>query len=181
MDLFTKYATRNQQFCLVLDEMDHLFADSELLTDFLLVLRKWKMSTKHFRGFLNLYSARSWSIPVVFASLIRCTVDYGRWGYDETAWEAWFREQQFAEYMSEYNRPYKRLQDDLLKLSDEDRGVLKYALERIDGLTAGSEHGAQLLSMGVLVDSGDGRLVIASPMMHRLCTEALTSARISRY
>lgn len=54
MDLFTKYATRNQQFCLVLDEMDHLFADSELLTDFLLVLRKWKMSTKHFRGFQSL-------------------------------------------------------------------------------------------------------------------------------
>lgn len=53
---FIKLATRGQRrFCLILDEMDHLFDNKDLATTFLAALRTWKVAS-FFCGFLGVGS-----------------------------------------------------------------------------------------------------------------------------
>ncbi|EEY59692.1 Crinkler (CRN) family protein [Phytophthora infestans T30-4] len=120
-------------------------------------------------GIMNL----SGGTPGVLGSLVRFTADEGKYQLEFEEWEEWFFGLLFSVYLKEYNRTYDRILQDLHKLNETEWWILKQVLGGNDDLKARYGNADHLLRMGVVIKLRTDALVIVSPMMKRLCLEAL--------
>lgn len=222
------FIRRKCRLWLAIDDMDVMFSNEQLTSNFLDRLRSWE-SLPAFLGFLaigsydlvnlpmkykqpapfnigELIQAKCFSVrqmsdffmliqpmycfkeatreaimeyssgaPGVFGSLVKFSVDRGKCSQERHGWEDWFKIQNFACYLNEYNPSYVKIQESVRKLSEPDWRVLTLLLRgEVGGFGSEWNHATTTLQLlGVVTIGASGDLEFSSEMMRRLCLEAL--------
>lgn len=127
--------------------------------------------------------------PGVFGSLVRYTIDQDKWRLEWGDWEAWFKKAAYPIMYLEVNFPrnFLLIRFHLQQLSELEWDALTFVLQNHGQLSIcdveakcgidtphapGKSVVDPLLRSGVVMPrSGDGKLVIVSKLVHRLCIE----------
>ncbi|EGZ10595.1 hypothetical protein PHYSODRAFT_304421 [Phytophthora sojae] len=124
------------------------FSSEQMVVFFQLIEPSYPFSESTRAAIMN-YSAGA---PGVFGSLIRCSIDRLKCTVERYEWEHWLKIDSFYAYLETYNWTYSRLRDDLVDFLDY-------------------SDWKSLISL--LRNCDNGALEFSSPMMRRVCLEAL--------
>ncbi|KAF1782743.1 hypothetical protein GQ600_20726 [Phytophthora cactorum] len=122
----------------------------------------------------------SGGVPGVLGSLVRFTVDVDKCMHYLVQWEQWFFGDMYSKYLQCYNTNYYRIQQDLQQLNDVEWLLLKQLIEKNGNVTAIDGNAERLLGMGVVTERRNNTLAVMSPIMERICLEALSTRKIRK-